>query len=382
MRVRLRLKQILDEHNDTGRGVIKRICDHTALERHQVAAMLNDRVQYLSLDALSALCSYLMEHHGIPPSQLPGRLFALEREDFWSLMARRRSLEICFGVRSDLPQSTVSWVTTVDSDLYGVLVHELYGAGATDAGEQPQTLRQVHVSAFQTDMNPAHAEREAEAARTEAVAVRERFHTIRGDRGLLCLGSVKSNVAIEAVVAAAFGAKPFVSQDDVTRPADRSCPFFLRYRDEDVKPNSCHGGMRLSRSDDRSKLKSDVPGIYFEGKGGRWQCCPCNDREDAAFVFYVYRPPDGVLEAVLGGYSSRATFALARALADRDLASKLWPPSYDREHLQVGAFVIRFAFRAPRRGQLAGADFLSTREKAAETEVFSIPAEALESRLR
>lgn len=380
MRVRLRLKQILDEHNDTGRGVIKKICDHTSLERHKVAAMLNDRVQYLSLDALSAVCSYLMEHHGLSAAQLPGKLFALEREDFWSLVARRRSLEICFGVRSDVPHSTVSWVTTVDSDLYGVLLHELYGAGSLQIHEQPESLRQVHVSAFQTDMNPANAEAEAAAARDEALSVHNRFHSIRGDRGLLCLGSVKSNVAIEAVVAGVFGARPYVSEDGIADPADRKVPFFFRYREDDVHPLSCHGGMQLARSDS-SSLPLDVPGIFFEGKKGRWQCCPCNEEEDAAFVFYSYRPPDGVLEAVLGGFSSRATFALARALADRDLAQQLWPPSFDQQHRQVGAFVIRLRFRNSGHRR-ADADVLSTREKAAEMEVFPIPQEAFERRLR
>ncbi|MGE3315345.1 MAG: helix-turn-helix domain-containing protein [Planctomycetaceae bacterium] len=377
MRVRLRLKQILDEHNDTGRGVIKKICDHTSLERHKVAAMLNDRVQYLSLDALSAICSYLMEHHGLSAAQLPGRLFALEREDFWSLVARRRSLEICFGVRSDVPHSTVSWVTTVDSDLYGVLLHELYGAGSLQIHEQPESLRQVHVSAFQTDLNPAHAEAEAAAARDEALSVHNRFHSIRGDRGLLCLGSVKSNVAIEAVVAGVFGTRPYVSEDNVAAPTDRKVPFFFRYRDDDVQPLSCHGGIQLSHSD-----SADVPGIYFEGKKGRWQCCPCNEEEDAAFVFYSYRPPDGVLEAVLGGFSSRATFALARALADRDLAQQLWPPSFDQQHRQVGAFVIRLRFRKSGSQRRTEADVLSTREKAAEMEVFPVPQEAFERRLR
>jgi hypothetical protein len=136
--------------------------------------------------------------------------------------------------------------------------------------------------------------------------------------------------------------------------------------------------MQLSRS----KGQTDVPGICFEGKGGRWKCCPCNDDEDAAFVFYSYRPPDGVLEAIMGGYSSRATYSLARALADGDLAPQMWPPSFDLQHRQVGAFVIRFGFRSHGRGKRAEADVLSTREKAAEMEVFPVAAEALERRLR
>jgi hypothetical protein len=240
----------------------------------------------------------------------------------------------------------------------------------------------VHVSAFRSDMNPAHAEAEAAVARDEAVAVHERFHSIRGDRGLLCLGSVKSNVAIEAVVAAVFGAKPFGSEDGVAAPTDRKVPFYFRYRDDDVKPLSCHGGMMLSESTTNPKQGANVPGIYFEGKGGRWQCCPCTDQDDAAFVFYSYRPPDGVLETVLGGFSSRATFALARALADRDLASQLWPPSFDRQHLQVGAFVIRLAFRSTGRGKRAEGDVLSMREKATEMEVFPVAVEAFEKRLK
>jgi hypothetical protein len=170
----------------------------------------------------------------------------------------------------------------------------------------------------------------------EAQSVHQAFRDRPENRGLVCVGSVKSNVVIEQVIAHAFGARPFVSQDDARRLKDRACPFFLRYRDDDAQPPSCHAGLQLARS-----KPTPQPGIYYDTTAG-WECCPSNEREDPALVFYVYHVPQGRLEMVLGGFSGRATHCLALRLPR--IVGRLWPPSYDTGELQVGAFVVRFRF--------------------------------------
>ena len=346
MKISFRLQELLDEHHDLSRGTIKRIAKATSLERHQVAAVLGNRAKYVSMETLAALCQYLIEHHGMDRADLPGKLFRIEPDGFSALVANRKLVELCIGMRTekkkpvktDSPSTEITglkknggvlrrrWVMAADSYLQGILLHELFGQGSE---KHPELLEQRLVSAFTPELD-------LEEIRREAESVRRGFLKRAEDRGLICLGSVKSNVVIEAVVAAAFHARPFASQDGVRRPKDRSCPFFLRYRDDDAQPPSCHGGLRLARS-----KESAQPGIHFETAGG-WTCCPSNPQEDAALVFYVYHVPRARLEMVIGGFSGRATHCLASGL--RGITGQLWPPSYDTGELQVGAFIVRFEF--------------------------------------
>src|SRR5262245_9227535 len=110
MRFSFRLAELLNYSPDPKKrpGVIKAICEYTGLDRHQVAALLRNEVKNIPLDALSRLCDYLVEHGYVSADQLPGALFAVQAENFWELLARRRRLELCAGVRrtdqSDWPE--------------------------------------------------------------------------------------------------------------------------------------------------------------------------------------------------------------------------------------------------------------------------------------
>jgi hypothetical protein len=176
----------------------------------------------------------------------------------------------------------------------------------------------------------------------------------------------------EAVVAEAFRAEPFVSQDNVRRLKDRSCPFFLRYRNEDVQPPSCHGGLQLARS-----KESVQPGVYFETPKG-WTCCPSSITEDVALVFYVYHVLLGRLEMVMGGFSGRATHCLASGLPG--IMGKLWPPTYKTNELHVGAFIVRFEFSEPSGQAEHGADN-EWMYQPATTEVIPLEEKVLERKL-
>ena len=384
MKISFRLAELLQQHHDLGRGTIKRICDHTPLERHKVAALLNNQAKYVSLETMAALCDYLIERHHVDQAQLPGLLFRIEPEEFSALVANRKYLEICIGMRTESKADAEAlqkkskngrqgglgqgprrrWVMASDSYLHGIFLHELYGLGHQRLPTQPRFMEQRLVSAFGVELGLPDA-------RLEGQKVYDHFKEMGGDRGLLCLGSVRSNVVVETLVAENFGAPPFVSQDRVTRPTQRSCPIFFRYRDDDFQPPSCHGGVELAESE-----KTSEPGIYFETPGGSWSRCLSNEQEDAALVFYVYRVPEARLEIVMGGFSGRATLCLALEL--RGLMGRLWPPSYDTAGLKVGAFIVRFEFA---NGKPRDPNAARRMYEPSRTEVIPLAEEVLKRRL-
>src|SRR3954449_2710605 len=134
MRYSFRLAEVVGHMPDPRKrpGTIKNICEFTGLDRHQVAALLKNEVKYVPLDALSKLCAYLIERGYAKAEELPGRLFGVEPEHFWELIARRRRLELCLGIRQGDSKETLddAWVVASDS----VLLGELLNGATTLAG--------------------------------------------------------------------------------------------------------------------------------------------------------------------------------------------------------------------------------------------------------
>ena len=381
MRYSFRLAEVVGHVPDPRRrpGTIKAICEYTGLDRHQVAALLKNEVKYIPLDALSKLCAYLIERGFAKADELPGRLFGVEPEHFWELLARRRRLELCLGVRRAEAEDTLddAWVVASDSVLLGELLNGATTMGGTaghrttDADESiatansrphPEYLHQSLVwSPGQASLDECHA---------MARSVYDAFCEAAGDKALVCLGSNKSNPVVEMLVASAFGCEPFVTQDNLPASARRHCPIFLRYRDNDPQFPSCFGGLKVAKGQ-----ASNKPGIYYEQEGGRWGCCEWEaDKQDAAFVLYVHRESQGRMEMALGGFSGRATRLLARILARRGDA--FWPPVYSDEGLQIGAFVVKF--------NLAGQpqeDGLGRIEQPVGDEIIRIEPEVISRRL-
>jgi hypothetical protein len=209
-----------------------------------------------------------------------------------------------------------------------------------------------------------------EYVKGKAWQVYEAFDSVKKDKALICIGSVKSNPVIEIVLAKAFGAEPFASQDHVIKARDRRCPLWFRFR-EGVDPElpSCAGGRQLSRRD-----AADAPGIYYETRDGSWACVPwTTDGHDAALVFYQYFPALGRLELIAGGFSSRATRFLSQVIAP-NLASKFWPPVYETTSLHMGAYLVRFEFagREPPERDILSSRFDGNHEVIAlERQVFA-----------
>ncbi len=348
MRYSFRLAELLGHVPDPRKrpGTIKAIVEYTGLDRHQVAALLKNEVKYIPLQALSRLCDYLIEYGYVSADQLPGALFAVEPEHFWELLARRRRLEMCLGVRTgaeDWPEG--AWVVASDSVLLGELLNGVSTLGGT--AKHQDKMKNLDHKSSSLSPHPEHlkqslvwspgqvAPREVIARATE---VYEQFCGPGSDKALLCLGSMKSNPVAELILAGAFGSEPFTPEDSVKAACERKCPFFLRYRSDDPHPPSCAGGLQLSQTE-----TSSSPGIYFEKSDGTWEYCGWDQPEhDTAFVFYIHRESQGRLEMVLGGFSGRATRLLSRTLASR--AEEFWPPIYSRHGIQVGAFIVKYYF--------------------------------------
>lgn len=380
MQYSFRLAELLGHVPDPRKrpGTIKAIVEYTGLDRHQVAALLKNEVKYIPLKALSRLCDFLIEHGHATADQLPGALFAVEPENFWELLARRRRLEMCVGVRKDTSEDSpeVSFVVASDSVLLGELLNGVTTLGGTaklrknegvanplmgDALPHPEHLKQSLV------WSPGQAP-EAEVLR-RAKTVYNDFSDSKGDKALVGIGSTKSNPVVEIVLSKSFNCDPFVSQDDVQKPTDRAIPFFMRYRSHDPHSPSCVAGLSLSKQE-----KDMEPGLYYETADGSWTRVGSNNpKEEVAFVFYMHRESQGRLEMVLGGFSGRATRLLSRALATR--AEDFWPPVYQMQGMQVGGFMAKFTLPTAKKES----DILRT-DLVAAAEVTSIPVEAFARR--
>jgi hypothetical protein len=383
MRYSFRLAEVVGHVPDPRKrpGTIKAICDYTGLDRHQVAALLKNEVKYIPLDALSKLCDYLIEKGFATAEELPGRLFAVEPEHFWELLARRRRLELCLGVRRGEGDSLDdAWVVASDSVLLGELLNGVTSLGGTSrhkqrdradgedttGGDDPHP-EQLHQSLVFSPGQSSFAEYV-----NLAQQVYNGFCSAAGDKALICLGSNKSNPVVELLLAEAFGANPFESQDTIAVASKRNCPIFFRYRAHDPQTPSCCGGVELSKSE-----KSTTPGIYYETPNGAWDVAAWDaSTQDAAAVFYIHRESQGRLEMMLGGYSGRATRLLARLLARR--GEEFWPPVYSGHGIQIGAFVVKFKLQ----NQPDGDPQSLLTDLAAESEIIGLAPEVIEKRMQ
>ena len=344
MRYAFRLAELLGHTPDRRKrpGTIKSIVEHTGLDRHQVASLLKNEAKYIPLDALSRICDYLIDHGYAPADQLPGALFAVNAENFWELLARRGEIEIVLGVRENPDTASPDNATVVASDavLFGELLNGVSTLGGaakhhnTNEDEESSTQSVPMPDRLQQTLVWSPGQVSLEDARARATEVFEGFVDAQGDRGIVCIGSVKSNPVVELLFADAFGCTPFVTEDDVDDVSARSCPFFLRYRESDPKPGGASAGLRLSKNEDAPE-----PGFYYGKDDGTWAYAG-GKTNDTALVFYLFREALGRLDMVLSGFSGRATRLLAKTLAIR--GEEFWPPVYEEAGLQIGAYLVQY----------------------------------------
>ncbi|MCA8996123.1 MAG: helix-turn-helix transcriptional regulator [Planctomycetaceae bacterium] len=374
MKLSFRLKQILEDIGAWRHGMITEISSECQIERHRMSGLIHNKESSIAFSELAEICRYLIEKHPVPASSLPGLLFALEPDDLWSLIASRDLLRHCIGVRGTAGHYRVSWA---DSYLNGVLLNMLYGFSRDPMFRQPRTLEQVLVPAF-TD--PEDTDEHSRLPLTTIVALGQKavtdFEKVSGNCGFICLGSCKSNIVIENVIANVFNTDAYQTQDDVETPRQRACPVFYRLRDEDPHPPSCYAGTWLSK---RCRLAGQPmeEGIWYELDGDNWACCPSSETEDVAIVLYDYQSSSSRLEMVLGGFSGLATSLLAKCLPK--IAKELWPPQINTQDRQLGLFLIRFRIDKQSK-PTADALEVSDRIPDAEAEVIPLNDKAVQRR--
>ena len=353
MKVVLKLAELFDVHAGGSRGQIQKIVDFLdkrgiKLDRHAVSAMLHNEVKYLSLETLGHICDYLVTELGMPTASLPGALFELVPESFMEMLVKSRDMAFCLGHRTNEAWVGQDFVVANDSHLQSELLAQVLRCKrpAEEAIEEDAQHESADYHRLHQFFVAAPSERATAAQWSEACNAARKCHRWLNEKAagkaLIALGSNKVNLVVELILARAFSATPFESQDNVALAQERACPLMFRYRERDPKPPSFCGGMTLAR-----KEKAARPGIYYETKDGEWKCCPCEDpsdeREtsDAAFVCYLHRPNLSQVELACGGFSGRATGALATLL--EPIVRKLQPPQFAGPY-EVGLFIVTFKF--------------------------------------
>lgn len=333
MKLVCQLSKLMRKYFGDKRGAIAEICRETGLKRSQVTPLMNNSAQLVSLEVLVRICLYLHRKHGVPLSDLPGVLFAFEATDFWSLFEKSR-VQISVGMRSDTASVDYRWINSYDAHLLATFITEW-----SKLGHERMAILDLH---FVPGFSPTH---DAQATFSNAQAIYEKFRAWPGgaDRtdALVSIGDTKSNPLSECIIARAFGTHAFEEQRNVMRPQQRRVPFFFCNRPEDPYPPSCFGGLHLAHSQRNSQ-----PGIYYETQAG-WKHCPTTSdgTEDAAMIFYCYRPHQRTVELLLAGFSERAAASIA---ADLPTCTKqIWPPQYQQSDLKIGAYIIRYQFDVP-----------------------------------
>lgn len=358
MRISIRLASLFDDPHK--RGLISQITEETGIERHTVAALLNNSAKYVSIEKLANLCDYLVRHKICPIEELPAALFGRDAEQFWELLAQQQHQEYFLGrhIRSDRPDSLS--VLASDSRLQAVLLSTTTRIDLTPSNQRSDRggagfnrtfYYNFHFVASPPEELPDEgANSPWEKTRQLSIDHYLERRSQTGAKALLSLGSMQVNPLTEFQLARAFSTEPFVSQEQVTSPQRRKVPFFFSYRESEPQLTSCLGGRRLSQ-----RGNPLAPGIYYEVPGGQWECCPCDASHDAAFLCYAHYPHEDLVEIACGGYSSRGTDCLATKLVE--VASQMGAPQFESDNLRLGLYLIAFSWdlrSGDRRDRRAG----------------------------
>ena len=360
------LRKYLKQHHPgkLQRGITERIHEKTGLNRATIHRLMKNKVKNFKWETLEKIVGFLASECHKCPQDVLRDLFGVKPSAFWKMFANSSGgyfkVQICQGVRNDPVTSEPTSLNLFDNTLYNVFHHML---AASDTAPRPDV---------EQCMLRSYAGPQTETAIfAEAREFYEQFRNGAGSRALVCVGSMKSLPLSEIVVCDVLDTRPHVPRTTAHPLRERAIPFFFKYREIDPHPPSAFGGRDLPWS-----AVNGHAGVAYEVDSDHWEFCPVTEKEDAAVVFYVYHPAEETAQLVMAGFSGRATLCLARDLPA--LANDLWPPSYCRPHLMVGAFVIRYEFASPPANS---SETSLTRLPPARSKLIPIAAEVLARRL-
>ncbi len=305
------------------------IIDRSGLTSHELNRLRTFKGKNLPLDLVGKLWRFLVEHRIEGWEDLPGGLFELEDPDLFSTLVRPKEVITVNGVRR--MKGDGDFQSAQDSQLIGNLIHRLTIEGM----QQVPVMDQVLVDTW-----PRCDDWNFDEISKNALAKYSSLQKNRRESLHVFVGTIKSNPAIEKVIAECFrNAIAFKSEDDVELPGDRSCPFYMCYREADKKPSSAISGTRLA-----STMPKSEPGFYYEDEQGIWQHLPCDRDHDAAVVFYRINEIKDTIDMVMGGFTAEATGYLAEYLRTAKKTT-FWPPTYTDINQQIGLFMVKFTGR-------------------------------------
>jgi hypothetical protein len=348
MKISLRLAEHLGDIKR--HGLLAEIEKECEIERHTVAALINNKAKYVSLDALGRVADYLVKKHNVDRNSLPAALFGRDPEHFWETLINSTDLQFCVGKRASEEWKNSEYVISSDALLLNRMLteitHRLYrvhNGASTDKDKTQGTVHPLYptfhlLEAPLRTITAGEPGENWENARAAAEKLYKAFHE-QGTNALIALGSIKSNLVVELMFAHAFGAPPFENQDGVARPTDRRCPIMFRYRDDDPQPPACCGGLSLA-----SKTKAPLFGIYYETENGKWQGLRWEPgSQDVGYLFYAYRPNIAQVEVACGGFSVQATTWLTQKFDH--IVAELGDPQITTASIHLGLYLIQFTLR-------------------------------------
>ncbi|MCP3918116.1 MAG: helix-turn-helix transcriptional regulator [bacterium] len=328
MRIELRLRNILQEHDLDKHGVVSRIASDLGVHRHTIAGLYHNSAKQLRLELLGAICTWL-EAKGVPARDLPSRL--LGPPELWEFFIRSSSVRVFLGeyqVRVSESHDR-RWLSCNDAELLKTFVHSVTKQGRG----QPVDLEFVPCQLLPMATDDTHSI-EAEEGHQSSRAIYDELCAEEGMVSIL-VGSQRINLLVEQMVAQCFGAIPFVPSKENAGP-----PIYLAYRENDRIYSSCFGGHTVPLG-----LKGALrPGLYYRGGGGEWLSAPFDSTHDAGVILTSHFPDKDSLRIALFGYSGRATRALGEYFMDMDNAREFWPPQVVKRKYQLGLSIYRMEF--------------------------------------
>jgi hypothetical protein len=318
MKVELRLKQLLEEHNLDRYGIEQKMARECKLHRHTIGKLLRNQMRNPSLEVLGKVCTWLVDHN-VPAHKLPGALFGSRAPGLWKAFGRSKNVGIYLGMyvhlnhaqgskgKGDVPTSIARYDAAVAARIIRLLSSEV------EMGKARPVVKTLYVPFQLTPQTgevggPWYQQYKKDAIKTFRDMQRRAHH-----ESAILLGSQRVNYVVECLVADLFGCEPFKFTAERQR-----VPFYLYYRDMDRAVPSCFGGRR----NPPGLTGSYSPGTYYHTSREEWKAVEYKQRKQDAGVVIIIRHGDTVVMAAFG-FSGRATCAVGNQLIE--YPEKFWP---------------------------------------------------------
>ena len=140
MKIRLRVEHYLGL--DQQRHIaLSKLARAIGVTRHQLMHLLDNDSPHINRKTLEAVCEYLVGHGRLTPANMFQRLFAVEPNSFWPMLAARQRIDFFMGVRWLKELGWDQQIVAADSVLQSVLVNRLTGVAAENRTSGTRFLR-------------------------------------------------------------------------------------------------------------------------------------------------------------------------------------------------------------------------------------------------